>query len=144
MNEQRVKIGYMCNFLMRSISWPRKISPMSTKTGTIYIAGNINLSRCFKIMVRNNSDLGIRINLECLTDAGSIPDCHILFIGKAAAGRLSHILEQTRNRPILTISDVKEFADKGGMIELVKVRQKGKTTIKTRVNAVAAEAGGLF
>jgi hypothetical protein len=144
MDEHRVKVGYMYNFLARSVFWQRKISPMATGIGNVCIIGDMKLGYWFKTMVQNSSNYGLRINLEYSIGKGKIPEgCHILFIGKTASHRVSYILEQTRNRPILTVSDMKGFIEKGGMVEFVRVKQNGMTNIKTRINPVTAEENGI-
>lgn len=43
----------------------------------------------------------------------------------------------------MTVSDIKGFADKGGMVEFVKVKLNGKTHIRPRINVGEAEINGI-
>ncbi|MGI9431023.1 MAG: YfiR family protein [Myxococcota bacterium] len=54
---------------------------------------------------------------EAAADA-AIRSCHVLFVCSSEKKRLDRTLALTRNRPILTVSDLSGFARDGGMIGL--------------------------
>lgn len=54
----------------------------------------------------------------------SYDSCELLYISSQNADQLSHILYKTETLPILTISDIDSFAQKGGMVELVNTGKK--------------------
>jgi len=56
---------------------------------------------------------------------------NILYIPKVNSQELSKIFEQTHNKNILTISDMRGFAQKGGVMQLYFVSQKIKIKINT-------------
>jgi hypothetical protein len=66
-------------------------------------------------------------------DALQTPD--ILYISQANKNNLATILEKTRNKHILLISDIRGFADKGGTIQIYFASQK----IRLRVNLTTAK-----
>ncbi|HLG63077.1 MAG TPA: YfiR family protein [Ktedonosporobacter sp.] len=140
--ERRAKIGYICNFL-KSVTWPREIAPRNTWIADVCIVGDRKLSKHFEAIVKSNPDHSMTINVSYSTTGATIPDCHILFIDKSARVRLASILERAGNRPILTVSDIKGFADKGGMIELVKVREVKATYLRPRINSTTAEISSI-
>lgn len=47
-------------------------------------------------------------------------NCHILFLSESENNRLESTLARLKLLPILTVSDISNFAQRGGMIELVK------------------------
>jgi len=53
----------------------------------------------------------------------------ILYIPKSDASRLDTILKAVKNKNILTVSDIRGFAEKKGMLQLSFVAQKIKLTI---------------
>ncbi len=65
--------------------------------------------------------------------------CAILYIGRSEAARLRQTLDTLRDWPVLTVSDLPDFADKGGMIQFVL--QDGK--VRFEVNLVPATQAGL-
>ncbi len=56
---------------------------------------------------------------------------NILYIPQVSHSQLSKILKETENQDILTISDNRGFASKGGVIQLYFVSQKLKLKINT-------------
>lgn len=66
-----------------------------------------------------------------------IKSCHILFVSRSEAGRLSRIVAISRNRNILTVSDIEGFAQNGGMIALVT--ENNRIRFKINLGAVKAE-----
>ena len=73
------------------------------------------------------------------TPANAISHCHIVFIGRGEDIRLSSILANFKSKPILTVSDIDDFAERGGMIGFVMVNDK----VKLVINPAAAAAAGL-
>ena len=50
--------------------------------------------------------------------------CHILFISSSEEGNLSKILEALKNLSILTVGEMKQFVESGGMINFTLVEDK--------------------
>jgi len=64
---------------------------------------------------------GQRLNIHYLKQSDSIKQqCQIVFISQDKQAFLSTILTSLSNRPILTLSDMPDFAKNGGMIQLSK------------------------
>jgi hypothetical protein len=72
-----------------------------------------------------------------LTDA---EDCHLVFVSRSENGRLPEVLRGLGERPILTISEIDDFAAVGGMIA-IKIPE-GK--IRFEVNLESARTAGLY
>jgi hypothetical protein len=68
-----------------------------------------------------------------------IKTCHILFIRRPDGARLEETLARLKNRPILTVSDVDGFAERGGMIRFVTDRNR----IRLQINPESVEAAHL-
>lgn len=62
-------------------------------------------------------------------------DCHLLFIARSEEGHLSEIFDQLAGRPILTIADMPDFANNGGIIELKVVNDNVRFEINLEVAA---------
>lgn len=67
------------------------------------------------------------------------PQCHVLYIAGSEHPHYWRLLEQTRSAPVLTVSEIRGFADSGGMIQLYRARDR----IRFKVNLAAARASGL-
>lgn len=65
--------------------------------------------------------------------------CQVLYVSSADADRVETVLRFLARKPVLTISDLPDFAQQGGMIELREVDQR----IRFEVNLGAAQRAGL-
>jgi hypothetical protein len=70
-----------------------------------------------------------------LEEAGQ---CHILFISASEAARLPAIMKELRNRPVLTVSDLPQFLEAGGIIAF-----STDARIQLHINPPAAQHAGL-
>jgi hypothetical protein len=58
--------------------------------------------------------------------------CDILFIDSSAKERLDGLLTMVSSKPILTVSDIPDFLDRGGMIQLLLVGNRMRFTVDLR------------
>jgi YfiR/HmsC-like len=65
--------------------------------------------------------------------------CHLVFIAESESARLRQHLEGLRDRPVLTVSDLPNFAHAGGMIALKVVENR----VRFAVNVAAGQRAGL-
>lgn len=65
--------------------------------------------------------------------------CSILYISSSESGRLSKILSQFEQAPVLTVSDIPDFVQQGGMIQFVL--RDGR--VRFEVNLAPARSSGL-
>lgn len=65
--------------------------------------------------------------------------CHILFVSASEGDRLDAILETVSGRPILTVADMGEFTDAGGIVWLKKSEDRSRLEI----NVGAAKKAGV-
>ncbi len=63
----------------------------------------------------------------------------IVFVSRAEADRLDDIIAALDAGPVLTVSEVDDFCGRGGMVQLVRDRNR----MRLVVNRAAAEAAGL-
>ncbi len=84
-----------------------------------------------------NGKMPIVINLD---HSQSLDTCKIIYIPKTEQTFYAEILAKTRNKPILTVSDIKDFASNGGMIEFIRKRNK----INLKINNQNALQSGLI
>jgi hypothetical protein len=65
--------------------------------------------------------------------------CRILFISSSEQNQLKEILAALDNTSVLTVSDMPQFARRGGMIQFVVEANK----VRVEVNLTSAERAGL-
>jgi len=76
----------------------------------------------------------VKINyIDNIDNIDNLGYTDILYISKITSSKLSEILKKTNNKDILTISDNRGFAEKGGVIQIYFVSQQLKLKINTQV-----------
>jgi len=65
--------------------------------------------------------------------------CHILYVAASEHRHFTRFIQQTRDAPVLTISEIRGFADSGGIIQLYRDRQQ----IRFKINLEVARDRGL-
>ncbi|MCP4624203.1 MAG: YfiR family protein, partial [bacterium] len=142
-DEYHVKAIYTYRFIFFT-EWPEKVpSSYARDTITIGIVGKDPFKNFFakvenKMIAEKNKILKI-IRLGRYNKKHDIKKCQILFIGKSEAENLNSILATIKNKPVLTVSDIDGFCEKGGMINLINVDNK----INFEINLSAAKRVNL-
>ena len=77
---------------------------------------------------------GRKLVVKRLADLSAAADCQVLFIGASEKSRLSEIIAELKDRPVLTVSEVDGFAERGGMVNLVS----GQNRVGMEINREAA------
>ena len=73
------------------------------------------------------------------TDSNRLTSCDILFISSSEKDRLPSIMAALKDLPILTVSEIEGFAQRGGMINFIIVGNK----VHFEVNPDAAKQVGI-
>ncbi|HEX5458470.1 MAG TPA: YfiR family protein [Steroidobacteraceae bacterium] len=82
---------------------------------------------------------GRPIVVRRLQSVGEATGCHILYISSSEAPNLPQILDALKGHNVLTVSDLGNFMQSGGMIRFVLIDQH----VRLNINARAAQAAGL-
>ncbi len=75
-----------------------------------------------------------RIIVKRVQKITTLKNCQVVFVSSSEQRRLDTILRTLNQQPILLVSDIKRFAQQGGMINLVTVKNK----IRFEINPQAA------
>jgi hypothetical protein len=62
--------------------------------------------------------------LQISASQEAVDHCHVVFIPRSQAPHMERILQELRDRPVLTVSDAPRFAQLGGMVGLVKLTNR--------------------
>lgn len=141
-SEYHVKAAFLYNFT-KFITWPGNNSLSVTHAANICIMGDSPFNGTLDIL-RKASSAQLAINIRRNVSQSDIISCHMLFISKSERENISSIIEAARAYPILTVSEVEEFARKGGMVEMVKGENNiGQVKVKLIINERSAESANL-
>jgi hypothetical protein len=109
--EYEIKAGFIYNFF-RFIEWPTP-----GQSWTVGILG----SDPFEGGLRDfeaRPVAGKTITIKKVTGSADAKGCDVVYVGPSESTRLNSLLNSLKGSPVLTISDLPQFADKGGAIGL--------------------------
>jgi hypothetical protein len=136
--EYQVKAVFLFNFA-QFVEWPPSAFPERQTPLVIGVLGQDPFGTYLDETVRgervNNRPLAVRRYRR----VEEIQTCHVLFISRSEAARLSQILAGLKYRKILTVADGESAAGSSVMIQFVTQQNK----IRLRINPEAAKAANL-
>ena len=135
-SESDVEAVYVFKF-SQFITWPGNARAKSSFD--ICILGDDSFGPFLDKTVRGETVNGKNVVDRHIMRPQEAQSCSILYISRSEAYRLRQILDTVREWPVLTISDVPDFADNGGMIQFVL--QNGR--VRFEVNLAPATQAGL-
>lgn len=133
--EAQVKAAYLYNF-GKFIRWQ---TPVIGETFDICVLGKDPFHGVLTSTVTGERIDGKSIVARDVTAVSESSRCQILFIGTSEETKLKAVLSTARRTNTLTVSDMPEFAERGGMIGLVNVAGK----IRFEVNVAAVNDAGI-
>jgi hypothetical protein len=128
-----VEAAYLYNF-GKFVTWPSERSG-KTDPFSICVLGRDPFGSVLDSTVMGESIDGRKITIKRIPSVQDAASCSILFISSSEEGHLGPILESAQRWSLLTVSNIKHFAERGGTIGLVVQQDK----IRFEVNRDAAE-----
>lgn len=138
LSEVQIESAYIFNFI-KFVQWPEA----AVKPGgniNLCIVGNDELqSTLTTLNGRNVGEYRLQVmpRRESRDDIGS--SCHVLYIDQQETRRFVPILKSLGEKPVLTISDIPNFAERGGNIGLIYRENR----VLFEINLVSARIAGL-
>ena len=133
-SEYGVKAVYLYNF-GKFVQWPAgSAATAPASTFAICVLGDDPFGESLANVVKGENINGLPLSTAHIDRVDDAAKCRILFISSSEEGRLTRILDALQSRPLLTVSDMLGFCDRGGMIQFVINDDK----VRFEVNAVAA------
>jgi len=130
--ESQVKAAYLYNF-GKFVRWQdQSANAASIK---ICVLGKDPFGTVLDSTVAGESIDGRKIIVKRVVKVQDAATCNILYISSSEESRLGFILSSVQHFAPLTVSDMPNFVERGGIIEFVE--QQGK--IRFEVNLLAAE-----
>ncbi|MES0370720.1 MAG: YfiR family protein [Mariprofundaceae bacterium] len=114
--ENEIKAVYIYNFI-RFTEWPDEV--LSTDQPVkLSVFGNLPLLKALKKDSFREMIKSANIETHPCQMPGCLKENQALFIDSSQSRQLTNIIKSLNHRPVLTISDIPGFADRGGMIEM--------------------------
>jgi len=132
-SEYQVKAAFLYNFV-KFVDWPaaRKEGPIE-----LCVLGKDPFGGALERVVEGKSVNGRPLVIRRIGDIAAARSCHVLFVSRSEAGRVSLIAKKVHAWNVLTVSDVDRFCERGGIITFLMEGQRVRFRINTKMAATA-------
>ena len=130
--EYEVKAAYVYNFA-KFIEWP---SEDQLRSVVICIYGRDPFGGFLDEAIRGRQIHCLPVRLRRLDEKSSLENCQVLFVGVAGTAQREAALKSVQGRSTLTIGESESFAESGGMIGLV--RDRDRVLFDINIDAITA------
>jgi hypothetical protein len=137
-NEYAIKAAFVFNFI-QFVEWPPSAFPDPGTVLTIGVLGNDPFGPLLDQTVKGESVKGRGFDVRRFRDLDEVKSCHVLFISKSEKERVTLILKHLEGLPILTISELEGFADRGGVVNFYTEKNR----VRFEINHESARRKGL-
>lgn len=135
--EYKVKAAYLYQFT-KFTEWPGKEFLNINTPIRICVLG-INPFGQLLDNLNSKTSQDRHLEIEYLSSTNNLSQCHVIFISQSEEHNLKQILTLTKNSPVLTVSDMNDFAERGGIIGLVIAQGN----IRLEINYDASSTAGV-
>jgi len=136
--DYEVKAAYLYNF-GRFVEWPGKVAAAQGGPFTVCVLGPDPFGRSLDAALAGETVGGKTVVAKRISSPEESGNCQILFLSLTEDGRLSTIIADLDKKAVLTVSDMRQFTQRGGMIQFVL---EGKR-VRFEVNLTATQRAGL-
>lgn len=136
--EYEVKAAFLYNF-GKFVEWPADDSAGADDTFDICVLGRDPFGDVLDETVEGKSLRGRKLVVRRIGQTAEGLNCHILFISSSEERNLGYILSVLQGRSVLTVGEMRRFAQRGGMINF----RIEENRIRFEINLGAAESAGL-
>jgi YfiR/HmsC-like len=140
-SEYEIKAAFLYKFAS-FVQWPAP-APGTPPAGTgpicIGVLGADRFGPSLDQVVRGKLVSGRGFTVGRFQSPNQALHCDIVFISSSEQSRMSEILLTLRGKPVLTVSEVPGFCEKGGLVNLKVV----DSAVRFEINVTASEHAGL-
>src|SRR3977135_3580716 len=136
--EFEVKATYLYNFA-RFVEWPTTAAAVKSDSFPICVLGQDPFGPALATIVAGETIGGKAVLVKRVLKPQEAVSCGVLYISSSEETRLREVLAGLDKAAVLTVSDIPQFSQRGGMIQFVQESNK----IRFEVNLASAEDAGL-
>jgi hypothetical protein len=137
--EAQLKAVFLFNFAQFT-EWPPEAFADRSSPLIIGLVGLDPFGDSLEATVQDELIHGRRVRVERYRTLAEVKNWHMMYLGQADPERLDQVLQATKGKPILTVSDVQTPALRGGIIIKFLIKQN---KIRFVINAEAARQARL-
>jgi hypothetical protein len=135
---QKLEAVYLLNF-GRFVSWPASDFTDARAPLIIGVLGRDPFGRFLDDVVKGETIGQHPVIVRRFVSVREVDRCHILFVSESESPRLETIISELADRHILTVSDIPDFAYRGGIIQFLNERER----VRFRINLQRAKNSSL-
>jgi len=136
--EYDIKAAFLYNFA-KFVEWPQTVLQKNPDTFVIGIIGEDPFGSDLDRELDGKTVQDRKLVLRRISTVQEASACNVLFISASSAGHVESILDAIREQPILTVSDMDQFVQRGGMVGF---SMDGKR-VRFSINIAAANKADL-
>jgi hypothetical protein len=136
--EYQLKAVFLLNFA-RFTEWPATAFESPQSPFIIATLGKDPFNGALEDAIKGETIAGRPISVVHYTDLETMEKAHILFISESESSHVQPIIYALSKKPILAVSDLENFAVKGGMVRFITKNNK----IGIRINVGTLKASQL-
>ncbi len=126
-SEYKVKSVYVYN-IAKFVKWDHKTFLKKDSSFNIAIYGDGDIYEYMKVL-ESKKILNHQISITNINDLNNIGKYHIIYVAKDKQDKLNNIKQAINKKTILIASDIRDFAKKGGHIEIRTIGKRLKLFI---------------
>lgn len=134
----QVQAAFLFNFA-KFVTWPDDAFQRSENSLIIGVLGEDPFGAVLEETIRDKTVMGKKLAVKRFVRIQDAVNSHILFLSSSEESHLPHILKVLEKNTVLTVSDMEQFAERGGMVAFTVEDQK----VRFNVNVGAVERAGL-
>ncbi|MDH3598501.1 MAG: YfiR family protein [Candidatus Tectomicrobia bacterium] len=132
-----IKVAYLYNFA-KFVEWPPEAFANGQTSFTLCVIGTDSFVGALP-SIQGKPIKGLKVEIKYFTHTNTLEACHILFVSASEEHQVSDIVMSLQNYPVLTVADMENFTNLGGMINFIKKEHK----IHFAINVKASQRTGL-
>jgi hypothetical protein len=136
--EYEIKAAFLFNFT-QFVEWPEHSFPVAKSPFIIGILGEDPFGSVLEEIVAGEKVKGHPVIIQHYYSAHDFRNCQILYVAAESQELFRNCLNKVNEQNVLTVSDIPDFTDSGGMIEFILENKK----IRLRINLDRARNAGL-
>ena len=138
LGEYQIKALFLFN-LVQFVEWPPSAFPAADTPIRIGVLGDSPFDGALDAAIKGEKVGGRSLIVVQAREATNLEGCHVVFVSRSERGRLSPILAAFGGKPVLTVGDFPDFAERGGVLNFYRDGEK----VRFELNRAAARAANL-
>jgi hypothetical protein len=136
--EYEIKAAMLYN-LMQFVEWPSSAYASAQSPDVMCVLGWDPFGNSLTSLVSDKTVDGRPVQIRHVKNDQEVRACHVLYISSSERKHLSQILSNLTGASVLTVGEMSQFAERGGMVQFALEEKQ----VHFQVNLDAASRSGL-